>query len=427
MLNPVVSCTVFGSEMLVIYVFYSRISENKLPSWECLLIGLFLFECGSATNLFFQHNVMINTLFSVIVHFLFAIVCFEIRPLSGLSYAILLVVLNFALELIADLLYAPFINTNSLDVNSNPSLLILVVLTSKTLLLILCLLLSKVIKPHSTRVRLPVVLLIYPAALAICLVIFWKICLLEEVTTKIQHGIAEVCMIFFVSTVVLFVIYQHQVEENYRHIQVESELRRLQIERSYYEILEQQNENLMIYAHDAKKHLAAIQALTTDPEISEYVEKLSNQLKCYSKNCHSGNKLLDVIINKCVLDCESKGLSFYYDVRQCNLSSVIDIDLVAIVGNLMDNALRAAEASSGKAISLETTNRNNYNVLIISNSCDNAPMIRKNRLVSSKESPGLHGFGIKSVTKSLAKYQGDLNWEYDDVSHIFTMTIMIGS
>ena len=59
---------------------------------------------------------------------------------------------------------------------------------------------------------------------------------------------------------------------------MKSELARLQTEQSYYQILEQQNQQLMIYAHDAKKHLAAIQALNDDPQIGNYVTALSQQL-----------------------------------------------------------------------------------------------------------------------------------------------------
>lgn len=47
-------------------------------------------------------------------------------------------------------------------------------------------------------------------------------------------------------------------------MQGKGELSRLQIEQSYYQILEQQNQQLMMYAHDAKKHLTAIQDLNAD-------------------------------------------------------------------------------------------------------------------------------------------------------------------
>lgn len=424
MLNPIASSIVYMAEMLVIYIFYFRISEINVSTWKCLLIGFLLFECASCVNLLFQNNVMLNTVISLMIYFLFAVFGFGIRPISSLFYSILLVVSNFILEILVILMYTTLTNGVPADINQNPVFFLLAVISNKTLLLLLCLLLSKEIQPCNIRIQISTPMLFYPIALAICLVLFWKICLAEGVTEEIQLYVASACIVFFVATVSLFIIYQHQIEESTQHMEVENELRKLQQERKYYQILEQQNENLMIYAHDAKKHLAAITSLTNDPDIQEYIGKLSDQLKTYSKNCHSGNRLLDVIIHKYSLDCESKGISFYYDVRQCNLSEVQDIDLVGIIGNLMDNAVNAAIKTSEKQISLETTCRNEYSVLIISNSCNEPPIIREKHLVSSQN--GFHGFGLKSVSKSVKKYQGDFSWEYDERNHIFTITVMIG-
>ena len=43
MLNPLVSCSVYAFEMLIIYVFFSRISERKATSMKTFLIGILLF------------------------------------------------------------------------------------------------------------------------------------------------------------------------------------------------------------------------------------------------------------------------------------------------------------------------------------------------------------------------------------------------
>ena len=148
-------------------------------------------------------------------------------------------------------------------------------------------------------------------------------------------------------------------------LRVKSENERLQTEKSYYDILEQQNQQLMIYTHDTKNHLTAIQSLSTDPVIDEYIAKLLNQLKDYSSNCHSGNKMLDVMINKFVIDCNRRGIQFDYYLKSCNLKRLDDIDLVAILGNLMDNAMTAAARSESKYIRLETGRHNAYQILTI--------------------------------------------------------------
>lgn len=427
MLNPIVSFTVFFIEMLIIYVFYSRIFESRYSVWKNLLIGMLLFSCASLTNLVFKNNAVINNVISTIIYFVFAILCFEIQIRAAAIFAILLEVLNFAIEIMTVLMIAPFTSSQSIDVNNNPAFLILVILTSKMLLFVLCVLLLRLIAPQVNRVKVPVAFLFYPVALLICLLLSWRICLFDDVTWEIQKSIAVNCVLFFVATVILFIIYQHHIEENSRQIQMENEILQLQTERSYYKVLEQQNENLLLYSHDVKKHLAAIAALSENQEINSYIEKLTEQLKKYSKNYHSGNKLLDVMINKYCLTCESEGLHFSYDVRQCNLRELQDIDLVAILGNLMDNAVRFAEESQKKEILLETTIRNDYSVLIISNSCDTPPKTNGTHLLTTKPNTQLHGYGIKNVMKALKPYGGDLNWEYNSDTRTFIMTVMLES
>lgn len=257
--------------------------------------------------------------------------------------------------------------------------------------------------------------------------IFWFICTRDNVAYDTQLLLSLASVILFGSTVLLFITYQHQIDAESEHLRVKSENERLQTEKSYYDILEQQNQQLMIYTHDTKNHLTAIQSLSSDPAINEYIAKLLNQLKEYSSNCHSRNKMLDVMIDKFVIDCNRRGIQFDYYVKSCNLLGVDDIDLVAILGNLMDNAMTAAEQSAGKRISLETTKRNGYSVIIVTNSCDTAPVIHGQQLVSSKTDKRFHGFGLKSVAKTLKKYGGDFAWDYNDLNREFVVTAMLAT
>lgn len=130
---------------------------------------------------------------------------------------------------------------------------------------------------------------------------------------------------------------------------------------------------------------------------------LLDQLKSYTSNCHSGNMMLDVIINKYVLDCELRNTQFTYCVKSCNLKNVADINLVAILGNLMDNALTAAETSEKHLVSLETTIRNGYSMIVISNSCDTAPSTHGGHLVTAKEDKKAPWFWVKKCPQNTEK------------------------
>ena len=78
MLNPYVSCLVYAFEMLIIYVFFSRISIRKGTVLKTFIIGLLLFEAGAVINLLFQNNLWINTAVSIAIRILFCIFCVDL-------------------------------------------------------------------------------------------------------------------------------------------------------------------------------------------------------------------------------------------------------------------------------------------------------------------------------------------------------------
>lgn len=331
-----------------------------------------------------------------------------------------------ALEIVSIFLISALSGSHTTDYNSDVLLLVLDITISKALYFFTCLILTNFITNNKAQRKFPLGLYTYPAGIFICLTLFWYICANQQLTYINQCLIAIVSFILFGSTIVLFITYQHSLERENEYMLVESEYKRLQTEKSYYDILEHQNQQLLLYAHDVKNHLSCISNLNADPRINIYVGQLLQQLDLYTSHCHSGNQILDVIIGKYTAACELKGIKFNYDVCLCNLNNIDDIDLVALLGNLLDNALTAAEQSLRKELSIATAFRNSYSVIVIENSCDTAPVLRGNRLVTTKKDDRLHGFGLRSVGKTLKKYQGDFNWEYDSINNLFIITLMLG-
>ena len=426
MSNPIMSCGIYAVEMVIYFIFFSLISERKTSRLMCLVCGLFLFEIGSAVNLLFHNNVLLNTILSICSKALFAYFFFNIKILSCVFYSVVLDAINFALEIVTILIASVFVSMEAIDFDANLPQFLIICVTNTLLPLLLCPILSRIVKPSKVSIRFPLSLLFFPICVSICYIILWVICGQEGITAKTQAAIACVCCLLFGSTVFLLITYQRQLDDEKEHLQIKNELGRLQTEKEYYDILNQQNQQLMIYAHDAKNHLAAIQCISQDPLVQDYVAKLSGQLKSYASNCHSGNMMLDVIINKYILACEKYGIPFEYEVRSCNLSSVDDLDLVAILGNLLDNAITSAKESDKKVLQMETSVQNGYQIIIIRNSCSRAPIITGGKLRSTKDDAAFHGFGLRSVARTVKKYDGDFAWEYDEKNCEFIVTVMIG-
>ena len=426
MLNPLFSLCVYLIEMLISYIFYSSLLENKFSTVKVFLTGVGLFTLGSAVNILLRNNGAINALTTWLINLFFAYFCFKSSLSKSMFYAAILGIVNAALEVSVVTISSFMVGDSFLGYNDN-FLLVSQTITIKTLYFLVTLVLIKALRPGDDRNTVPLDFLVYPVSTTVCQTIFWHICAQPTTSNHVQIllSISSVCL--FVSTIFLFFAYSFQVKKERQTIQIQSELSKLQTEQSYYQILDQQNQQLMIYAHNAKKHLAAIQALNDDPAIGSYVTKLSEQLKDYSKSHSSRNKLLDVMLHKYDIDCKMRGITFEYDVKVCNLSQLEDIDLVAILGNLLDNAVTASEQSTEKHISVTTVYRNRYSVIIVSNSCDTPPKQSGNHLISTKAGTGLHGFGLKSVAKAIKKYDGDYEWDYDADKHLFTFTVMVSA
>jgi len=424
-LNTTVSLIVYFFEMLIAYIVFSFAGERRRSMFITFLLGLVIYESAAVVNLVFNNTIWINFIYVFFTNYLFVRSCFAVSRRKAIVFTVLINIISITIEFATIFAVSALAGAGITDYNTNFSLLLMEAAISKTLSLIACL--ALVHAPHNGAAidKIPNSFYFFALCILFSLISFWHISTHESLSDTNQLLLSVISLVLLGATAFLLITYRRRMEIDNEHIRMKSEFDRLQTEKAYYDILERQNQQLMIYAHDTKKHLAAIQNLSTDPDINDYIEKLSAQLRNYTDNCHSGNKILDVIINKYATECDLRGVAFDFDVRSCNLNQVEDIDLVSILGNLLDNALTAAEGSEQKYISLETTTRNSYCVVIISNSCDREPASHEAHLITTKEDKRLHGFGIKSVRKTLKKYQGDYNWDYDAGRHRFIATVML--
>lgn len=117
---------------------------------------------------------------------------------------------------------------------------------------------------------------------------------------------------------------------------------------------------------------------------------------------------------------------FRFDIKENNLRNLDYFDIVTILNNLFDNAVEAAKKSDNGYVSIVTNYRNNFSIIVITNSCSTQPEFNSSgELKTTKENPKLHGFGIKSVKNALKKYDGDLSLEYERESGEFIATVML--
>ena len=149
----------------------------------------------------------------------------------------------------------------------------------------------------------------------------------------------------------MFFIYEHSIRNATELYELKAIKQKEEIERQYLDILEQNNKNLKIFTHDIKNHLEQIGNLTDSEEISTYISKLYGTINQYNNVVFSGNKTLDIIINKYNTLCANKNIKITFNVKTANLIDIDNTDLSTILNNALDNAVEAAEKSSNNSIS----------------------------------------------------------------------------
>ena len=273
MLNPFVSCIIYALEALIYYVFFSRISNPRFCKWKCILIGLCLFEVGSAFNIFFQNTVLVNTTVIILIITVFFKLCFETSIKVALLYSLMLDGLNFAIELIVVFAYSSLLGISTSEYQNDLTILFMETIYCKSVFFMVCLMLSNWACKTTVR-KIPSSLFVYPACVTACLLVFSYIIFSKILTKKGQILLAVTSGILLLSLIFLFSTFQHEIEKDGMLAIAQEENAHLKTEKEYYDILEKQNQNLMLYAHDARKHLNAISELSQDPSVNEYVAKL---------------------------------------------------------------------------------------------------------------------------------------------------------
>lgn len=420
----IISLTYF-MEMLIAYFFFSQIGERKITAIRCVFVGTALFESGAIVNILLSNIVWINTIYFLIINLLFGFICYRIKFTRLVFYSVLLDIFSAALEFATIFLVSAITNTDTKAYLSQINMLILELVISKLLYFMVCNITARLVKKEEVNIRFPLALYMYPITVIAGLLVFWDICVNSDIIYRQKIALAVISLALFFSVVLLFIMYQHNIEKENKLFLLQNEIDKEEIDKTYYDILEKQNQDLMIYAHDAKKHLSAISELNKNSVIDDYINDMVTALKVHSQTSHSGNHTLDVILNRYETECKLKNIYFNYDVKLCNLDFIENYNLVTILGNLLDNAVQAAENTDDAFISLHTHYTNTYAVLEIVNSCKTPPKSFNNELLTTKENKSRHGLGIKSVKKAIKKYSGDMYWKFDDECNTFTITLML--
>lgn len=409
----------------IVFAYYSKAIfdfKYSLPRSALVIIvghaGLY--------GIFLLNNTLINFLSLAIIHFLMFILLCDIKKTTALLHSILLPLYMMVGEFITIVIFSKVFNHGFNEFDKTLLSYGVEVFFSKLIYFILCIISIRIFsKNENIKNQNYLSIIIVPISNSLIMLVFRYIIYKIEITSTIYYlWILAVCLLVATSFFV-FVIYHRTIRKTQEIAELKIENQKYEAEKKAFELVTTANEEMRRISHDYKNQLTLINNMDDVEEIHHYIEPLLSEIGTVSKIGISKNPTLDLIINKYTMICNNKGISFSVDVKSSNLSYIQDNELTSLMCNLLDNAVEAVEKSAEKKISLRIVAKNKLqDILIISNSCDEAPKQKSGKLLTSKPDKQFHGIGSKSIMRVVKKYNGVYDWEYGEESKIFETTII---
>ena len=120
----------------------------------------------------------------------------------------------------------------------------------------------------------------------------------------------------------------------------------------------------------------------------------------------TGNSVVDAIINTKQNIAEKQNIVFVVNIELPPRNIVSNIDMANILGNLIDNAIEAARVETESFVEITIKQEKSFLIINIKNKC--TKLIEIEEIKTSKRDPEFHGIGLRSVRRTVKKYDGQM-------------------
>lgn len=191
-------------------------------------------------------------------------------------------------------------------------------------------------------------------------------------------------------------------------------------EKEYYyaqcQLMQESMEQVRAARHDIVSHLAALQAFTRRRDLKTaqtYLDGLLSDIEKQEIYSDTGNIAFDSIINYKLRNTKADEVSLDIQVWVPPVLPVEVVDVVTILGNLLENAMDAVKKAEQKEMKLEIKYAKGCLFIKVENTFDGHIQYEENAIVSQKKGEG-HGYGMKNIRQSVEKYNGYIKMSHSE-------------
>lgn len=262
---------------------------------------------------------------------------------------------------------------------------------------------------HITRRELLVVIIIAASVFA-----------MSNLSYLDQNGLFSgsfVMDIFIIRTLVdlsgIAVLYAYHIQVKEIQIRFEKDTLRNIMEMQYknYQLSKENIDMVNQKYHDLKHQINLLKTQAYVGKSTSYLEKMEHEIRVYETQNKTGNQILDAVLTNKAMICQNKEIELKFIVDGEALSFMEDMDVSALFGNMLDNAIESAEKQQEKQkrlIWLYVTREKQFVRIRTENYCDEKIRFKNGMPVTTKKDRRLHGYGMKSIKSTVEKYHGSV-------------------
>lgn len=177
--------------------------------------------------------------------------------------------------------------------------------------------------------------------------------------------------------------------------------------------------------HDLKHQLEDLKNQTISDKQSILINNIESELEAYSPQFDTGNQVLDALLDSRQSICRKKQIVITAVMDGQLLDFMHVADICTIFGNALDNAIESVVASEDvqkRLIHLEVKMVRQFVCIQIENTCE-GEVILEQGVPQTKKNKRNHGYGIKSIVRTVQKYNGNTLFSVED--NWFALKILI--
>lgn len=164
--------------------------------------------------------------------------------------------------------------------------------------------------------------------------------------------------------------------------------------------------------HDLKHQIAIIRNEKDNSKKDEYLNELDYALGVYASQYDTGNAVLDTVLAGKSLYCKEHQIKFNCVANGKVLDFMNAMDICAIFGNALDNAIESVkkiEDEEKRIVRVTVFDRKGFLIMRFINYYNHEIVFQNDIPQTTKSNTHNHGYGIKSIKKSVEKYNGNLS------------------